>query len=724
MKASKFHDLLFEMSHEYRYVILLILKKEAKRITDLNREMKLTTTEARRHVSRLAEVGLIKRDIEGYYHLTPYGETSLILFQEFNFLSSNDEYFQTHTLTNIPTGLVKQIGELRASTNVATVMDFIRFTEILLNESREHVWLLVDQFPLNSLSTIVEAIERGVQFKIIEPRDRALSPDLDSMTSEETRALSRARHTPLVEHRMLDEVNAFLCLSENRCVLAFPISDGQYDYKGFTATDDSSLKWCMELFQHYWDEGEQRTPTAPSVQVKRGRVSERGESLGRIVVVGRENADIDAQIVQDAVDNFDEVILRGTFNFGVSSVQVSNSVIIRGEGRENDIPTTTIYKKGWRFPFTEFDQVFNIDGEGVDVTIENIQFTDFNSECIRCLRCNSLNIRDNRITLPTGYGRGAALGAFGDQVLGIEVEGLLPGHITGKVTIEGNYIDFASRGSAHGGHLSRGGLEEDPEYRPDLFNHEYYIGIGIYIGQVSGAVIVENNIIRNINGRGITTFGNFASADVQIRHNTIESYVYGSYPFSSREAGAGILAQSSWSTPRPGFHVEIEENTIKLEKLNYSGIIVLGPLVDREGADKLRGGTIRNNRILLKDGYEGIHVRKCDDFDVTGNTISGEAYYGIRISGRRKSGKLDLKALNNTVEGNDMVDLRIREPDEYSDSHVDGRMFTGSEGKSTTAHVWLNAFSKDNVIKVRDDETVIDEGEDNIITHIENDETR
>jgi hypothetical protein len=67
-----------------------------------------------------------------------------------------------------------------------------------------------------------------------------------------------------------------------------------------------------------------------------------------------------------------------------------------------------------------------------------------------------------------------------------------------------------------------------------------------------------------------------------------------------------------------------------------------------------------------------------------------------------------------------MTDLVIKAPDEYSDSHVDGRMFTGSEGKSATAHVWLNSFSKDNVIKVRADETVIDEGEDNQITYIDN----
>lgn len=67
-----------------------------------------------------------------------------------------------------------------------------------------------------------------------------------------------------------------------------------------------------------------------------------------------------------------------------------------------------------------------------------------------------------------------------------------------------------------------------------------------------------------------------------------------------------------------------------------------------------------------------------------------------------------------------MTDLVIKAPDECSNSHVDGRMFTGSANKSTTAHVWLNAFSKDNVIKVRTDEMVIDEGEDNKITYVDN----
>jgi len=719
VSASKgFYDLLFEISNEHRHGVLLLLQKRAMRITDIAKEMDLNNPEIRRHISRLRDVGLIQRDVEGYYSLTPYGETSLLLFREFDFLSSNSEYFRTHTPSRIPSIFVKRIGELESSMNLANAMDFLRHAENLLKESKEYVWLLVDQFPMYSLSSIVEAIERGVQFRIIEPRERMLNPDIESMTSEETQALSRTRQTPLVDQRMVDDVNVYLFMSDNRCVIAFPTPEGQYDYLGFTATDDPSLKWCMELFQYYWDEAELRIPIPTTFQVKRGRVSEKGEHLGQVVVVGRDNPAIDAQAVQDAVDNYDDVILKGSFNFGVSSVLISRNIVIRGEGRENDIPETTVYKKGWSFPFSEFDSIFKVDGEGADVTIENLHFTDFNCSCIWGYKGNSLKIKNNRITLQTGYGRGMTLGAFGDLVIGIWIDGMIQPVFQHGVIIEGNYLDFATNAML-GGHISRGKLEEDPEYRPDLFNHEYYIGFGMSVLDMSGTVRIENNIVRNFNARGIAATDNYALADVQIRHNTVVSDVYGSYPFSSPESGAGILAQSALAVPGPSFTIEIEDNTIKLEKLNYSGIVVLGPATDREGAEKLRGGTIRNNRIQLKDGYEGIHVRKCDDFEVADNKISGDTYYGIRISGRRSSRELDLRALDNLVEGNDMSNLRIREPDEYSDNHVDGRMFTGSEGKSTTAHVWLNAFSKDNVISVRADETVIDEGENNTITYVD-----
>ncbi len=718
MSASEnFYNLLFELSNEVRHRILLMLQKKAMRITEITKKQDLTHPEMRRHLTRLRKIGLIRRDVEGYYHLTPYGETSILLLKELGFLAANSRYFEDHSLSGTPIEFLKRIGDLGDCTYLSNAMDFLRCTENLFKQSKEHVWILVDQFPMNSLPTIVATINRGVRFRIIEPKERMLNPNFDAMTSEETQALSLTRRAPLVEQRMLEGVNLLLYLSDSSFVLAFPTVDDQPDFKGFTSTHDSALNWCRELYKFYWDDAEQRTAAivAPVEPVRAPKSSEPSE---RVVVLGQERPEIDVQAVQNAVDNYGEVILKGTFNFGSSSVRISRSVVIKGEGRVNDVPSTIIHKKGWSFPFHQFTGIFEVNGNDNDVSIENLHFTDFNCASVYPgvhvgdERCNSMKFLNNRVTISEGYGRGITGAAFGDFLHGVLIERIGDG----GVHVEGNYIDLAHGGLWRGA-VSRGGLEEDPEYRPDLFNHEYFVGFGIAVNACTGRVEILNNVVRNASGRGIATSGHDKPIDVIIRGNLVESDVYGAYPMSSSESGAGILVHTGLDRIRqqPGFSVNIEENTIKLERLNYSGVIVLGP--SNEGSGKL-SGVIRHNDIQLGDGYEGIHIRKCDAFQVTNNRISGKAYYGIRLSGRKPSGKLDLSTVNNNVEDNDMDSLAIKKSDKYSNNHADGRMFAYSSDGSATANLWLNMHARFNSVNLKQGQSIIDEGENNSIKYI------
>jgi len=712
-ESERFHDLLFEVSNEHRHRILLLLQDKAMRTTELARETGLNNPEIRRHISRLHEIDLIQRDVEGYYSLTPYGEASLKLFQEIKFISRNSDYFKSHSVTGLPPRFLKQIGKLMSASRLSSPIEYIRQTQNLLKEAYEHAWIMVDQFPVNLLPTMVEAIDRGVKIRIIEPRDRVLEPDLSALTSEESKAYGRTSSTPLYEQRMLVGVPVQLYFSGSQSVIAFPDPDGVYDYTGFASTEENALEWCNDLFNHHWTASEPRPLTPELIKLKRSRLK---SVAGQVAAVeGRNDPGTDPQTIQDAVDNYEEVVLKGTFNLGASSISLKKSVKIRGEGRENGVPQTVIYKKGWSFPFRQFTGVFENDANDTDITIENIHFSDFNCTSI-CVtgtnHCNSLKVLDNRVTVLTGYGRGITYASFGDFLHGFLIEGVGKG----GVLVKGNHIDLAEGGIWRGA-TNRGGLEENPEYRPDLFNHEYFVGFGIAVNACSGKVEILNNVVRNANGRGIAVSHHSESSEVIIRENVVESDVYGSYPFSSRESGAGILAQTGLGEKNiPGFRVCIERNRIRLEKLNYSGILVLGPVT--EGSSKLQGGIIRGNSIHFKSGYEGIHVRKCDGFDVVDNKISGEAYYGIRLSGRKKAGEQDQRALNNLIEGNDLEDLRIREPDDYSENHADGRRFAGSPAGSTTAHVWLDKFSEKNVVKIKKDENVIDEGKDNELVWI------
>jgi predicted transcriptional regulator len=598
----------------------------------------LSFPETSRHVLRLSDVGLIQKDVKGSYRLTPYGEVVLKQLHELEFTSKHKDYFINHTLSDLPIEFVKRLGDLQGSKYTDDTMRFFHRIENLIKEAEEYVWFQIDEYPISALSSIEEAIGRGVQFRIIEPEERVTGPHLSLDASDDVPDLARTRHTPLAEHRTLEKSDVFLFLSDKGGLLAFPAFEGRCDYRGFNITDEQSHKWCGDIFQHYWEKAEPMVYTSPTefVRPTRARVPE-AETRAQIVVEGRDDSPVDARAVQEAVDNYDEVILRGIFNFLTSTVIVRRSVVIRGEGREDDIPSTKIYKKGWDFPFSEWDYVFCVNGEGVDVTIENIHFTDFNCIAIGGMQGNSLTIKENRITLDTGIGRGMIFGHFGDTIIGICCRNNFPGDIV----IEGNHLDFALS-HVKGGFIPLRGYEEDPNYRPDLVKHENYIGIGILVQFASGKVIVENNIVRNMNARGILSIDCAASAEVLIKHNTVISRVYGVYMSYRDRAGYGILAQSAWQSPSPGFYVEISDNIVNCEKLNYCGINIAGPHFHPEGVDKLRGGLIRNNAIRLENGLDCILVQKCDDFEISNNKLSGSAYYGIQINTRPQRGDLDL----------------------------------------------------------------------------------
>jgi len=714
--SGGFHDLLFEMSNEYRYGILLILRDQAKRLTELTRDVGLTLTEVRRHVARLSQVGLIQKDTEGHYHLTEIGKIVLIEIQEFDFVARNKEYLNSHTLQGLPTEFIKRLGDLCEGRHVGSVVEFIRQTDSTITEAQEYVWLLVDQLPIHNLSSILGAVERGVEFRVIEPVERVLNPDLDSLTSEETRALARTRQTPLTEQRMRDEINLCLYISERKCALSFPTEEGVFDYTGLIATDEKALGFCKDVFNHYWNKSELRTSRPPR-KVKRGPVAV-AKDLGRIIVTGCNDPEVDAQAVQNAVDNYDEVILRGTFNLGTSTIVTSRSVVIRGEGREDDLPSTKVYKSGWTYPFyrkpgiSRENRVFLVDGEGADVTIENIHFTDFEYKCLDGLKGNSLTIRNNRITLQTCLGR-AIKYHDGNQVIGIMQFGGFPG----GVIIEGNYLDFALSYGPLNRSARANDRAEDPDYRPDLTQHVSYLGFGITIFYACGKVIIENNTVRNMNARGIVAADNTGSADIRIRNNTVVSEIYGSYYSVPRFAGCGIKATSGWHVG-PAPHVEISHNTIRCDKINYCGIGLTGPELGPIGAEKLVDGMVKDNRIHLENGSIGILTESCDGFQITDNTLTGKAYYGIGIFPGVDKNRTEIGAHENVIEGNNIGDLRVKVPDEYSQSLLYEKRCSGSKAGLATAHVWLNTNTKGNVVTIRSDETVIDEGEGNTVEHV------
>ena len=256
-------NLLFELSNEDRLRILRQLEKEAMKVTELSKELGLTTQECSRHLSRLAEARLTKKDVDGYIHLTPYGELSLRQLQGQMFTAKHRDYFTSHTLTRLPSEFVARIGELADSIYIDDVMVTVHRVEKTLREAEEYLCDINVPFIASAFPLIRGAFERGVKSRFIRTRDLVVPP---SMREEQKRVWadqtpSRFTISGVYQEKVMDKGDLVLYMSEKEvAILAFPLQNGSFDLFGFATKDRRARKWCHDIFEYYWERAKRSDP--------------------------------------------------------------------------------------------------------------------------------------------------------------------------------------------------------------------------------------------------------------------------------------------------------------------------------------------------------------------------------------------------------------------------------------------------------------------------------
>jgi len=251
-----FYDVLFEVSNEDRYKILLQLANKARNLTQLSKILGLSLTETSRHLSRIGEVGLAHKNPDGSYQIKPFGRICLNQLQGLKFISKHRDYFNHHSLAHLPKKFVDRIGDLAESSYTDDVMVMFSQMKRVIVEAEESIWSIIDQYPMSIVSSARDAVKRKVRFESIEPEDWVPSPEFSQeVTDIENSWALQARKNGIFEPRVLEEkVDVFLYMSKKEvAILAFPTLNGKFDYKGFNTTDERAQKWCRDLFQHYWE---------------------------------------------------------------------------------------------------------------------------------------------------------------------------------------------------------------------------------------------------------------------------------------------------------------------------------------------------------------------------------------------------------------------------------------------------------------------------------------
>ena len=256
---EKFNSLLFELSSIDRLDILALLKETPLKLSHVSKKLDFTVQETSRNITRLTEAKLISKDVDGAFHLTPYGVEALNLLSGFKFLFKNREYLTTHVLTELPAQFRASLGVLEGCNFVNDVMVAFHNVENMIAKAEKFVWILTNQVLASTINYLTQAVERGTEFRLLMPNDYLPSKDVRELVSNP--AFEKASRTKKLESRFLDKVYVFICLSEKEvAALSFPNLDGKLDYIGFKSNKPVVVDWTKALYQYYWEKAASQVP--------------------------------------------------------------------------------------------------------------------------------------------------------------------------------------------------------------------------------------------------------------------------------------------------------------------------------------------------------------------------------------------------------------------------------------------------------------------------------
>lgn len=254
-----FSSLLFELSSIDRLDILMLLEKSPMKLSHISSKLNFTVQETSRNTTRLSEARLIMKDVNGAFHLTPYGEETLNLLSGFKFLFKNREYFMTHSLLEFPQQFRASLGILDGFDLVDDVMVTFHNIERMIAKAEKFVWILTNQVLASTIPYLLQELERSGEFKLIMPKNYMPTHSIRELVTHPV--FAKASRSKKLENKFLDKVDIFLCLSENEvAALGFSNLEGKLDYIGFSAKSELAVEWAKILYTYYWNKASGRIP--------------------------------------------------------------------------------------------------------------------------------------------------------------------------------------------------------------------------------------------------------------------------------------------------------------------------------------------------------------------------------------------------------------------------------------------------------------------------------
>jgi predicted transcriptional regulator len=218
-----------------------------QRLSHISKDLDLTLSESSRHLQRLSDAKLIKKDSNGLYLLTSFGENVLSQLQGLDFVSRNSDYFNDHIMSTLPYEFLNRIGELNNSVRSSHLFKGLELVKNAVEGTQKQMWILSDKIFNLFSSTVNQKLSPKLDCRLILPANEMPSDNEAIVPST----------APGVNKRTLPSVEFMILVFDNNAGFTSKRQDERMDYgAGFQSRDPISYKWCKDLFLYYWDKAE------------------------------------------------------------------------------------------------------------------------------------------------------------------------------------------------------------------------------------------------------------------------------------------------------------------------------------------------------------------------------------------------------------------------------------------------------------------------------------
>lgn len=244
-----------ELASEQRLEILSRVHDQNLKVSSVAKEIDATVPEVFRNFERLAKAGLIAKETDGSYSISPAGRLMFSQISLVKFLEENKTYLKTHSFPDVPEKFLQRIGALESCRQVKGVVKVLERWKTTYENAEDYIHNVLFEVPYTAdfIEPIAKKAAAGVKVRSIFS-SKAIIPS-DRKKIFEKHGFRKLVEEGRVERRMMDDVRTVVVLNEREALVMFPTSDGRPDLSECLYSDNKRFHdWCLDYFTGCWQD--------------------------------------------------------------------------------------------------------------------------------------------------------------------------------------------------------------------------------------------------------------------------------------------------------------------------------------------------------------------------------------------------------------------------------------------------------------------------------------